>query len=89
MTLSEGLSDMRGEQYKRILSAIEYTLEQLRAGPKARGEHENFTSYEQRVESWYRSKQTFVLFSIRIVRGVDESKARSYFNELRRIREWV
>lgn len=80
---------MRGEQYKRILSAIEYTLEQLRAGPKARGEHENVISYEQRVESWYRSKQTFVLFSVRIVRSVDEQKARSYLNELRRIREWV
>jgi hypothetical protein len=80
---------MRGEQYKRILGAIEYTLDQLRAGPKARDEHEKEASYEQRVEGWYRSKQVFVLFSIRIVKTVDEQKAKGYLNDLRRIREWV
>lgn len=80
---------MRGEQYRRILGAIEYTLDQLRAGPKARQEHEKEAYYEQRVESWYRSKQVFVLYSIRIVRTVDEQKAKGYLNELRRIREWV
>lgn len=73
------------EQYRRIVSAIEHTLEQMREGPKSRGDKERTDAYERRVESWYATKHTFVLFAVKCIREVDELKAKDYLDRLRRI----
>lgn len=80
---------MSKEQYGRILSAIEYTLEQMKRGPKDRGSREAVDAYEQRVESWYRSKHRFVLFAIKCIKQTDEHRAKQYLTELRRIRDTI
>lgn len=76
-------------QHKRVISAIEYTLEQMRQGPRLRGEHENSDAYEQRVQGWYKSKHCFVLFAIRCIKPVDEHQARKYLGELHRISDKI
>ena len=80
---------MAGQQYKRILSAIEYTLEQMRDGPKDQGARENLDAYEQRVEAWYSSKHRFVLFAVKCVREVDELRAKDYMQQLKRLRHEI
>lgn len=80
---------MSKEQYGRILSAIEYTLEQMKRGPKDRGERESADLYEQRVESWYRGKHRFVLFAIKCIKQTDQFRAKQYLSELRRIRDTI
>lgn len=77
------------EQYGRILSAIEYTLEQMKRGPRDRGGHEKTDAYEQRVEAWYRHKHKFVLFAIKCIKPTDEFRAKQYLTELRRIRDGI
>lgn len=73
-------------QYQRILSAIEYTLSQMREGPKERAGSESLDAYEQRVELWYRHKHKFALFCIRCIRETDEFRSTMYLQELKRIR---
>lgn len=80
---------MNSDQHKRVISAIEYTLEQMRNGPRLRSEHENADAYEQRVEGWYRSKHCFVLFAIRCIKNADEHQARKYLGDLYRISEKI
>lgn len=80
---------MMNEQYKRILSAIEYTLEQMKRGPKDRGERESADAYEQRVDIWYKHKHRFVLFAIKCIKPTDAHRAKAYLNELRTVREYI
>lgn len=80
---------MKKEQYGRILSAIEYTLEQMKRGPKDRGNKESADAYEQRVEVWYKHKHRFVLFAIKCVKQTDQLRAKDYLNELRRVRDSI
>ena len=80
---------MTSEQYGRILSAIEYTLEQMKRGPKDRESRESADAYEQRVEIWYRHKHRFVLFAIKCIKGTDERRAKGYLSELRRVRDSI
>jgi hypothetical protein len=75
------------EQYQRIVSAVEYTLSQMRDGPKERGNRETGDAYEQRIELWYKHKHKFALFCIKCIRHADEHRATSYLHELRRIRQ--
>lgn len=77
------------EQYKRIVSAIEHTLDQMREGPKVKGDRERVDAYEKRVEDWYAHKHTFVLFAVKCVREVDEAQAKDYMIQLRRIRHEI
>lgn len=77
------------EQYGRILSAIEYTLEQMKRGPRDRGERENADAYEQRVELWYKHKHKFVLFAIKCIKPTDQHRAKAYLNDLRRVRDSI
>ncbi len=80
---------MANEQYGRILSAIEYTLEQLKRGPRDRGDHEKADAYEQRVETWYKHKHRFVLFAIKCIKQTDDFRARQYLTDLRAIRDKI
>ena len=80
---------MSKEQYGRILSAIEYTLEQMKRGPRDRGNRENADAYEQRVELWYKHKHKFVLFAIKCIKPTDQHRAKQYLNELRRVRDSI
>lgn len=77
------------EQYRRIVSAIEQTLEQMRQGPKTKGDKERLDSYERRVELWYQHKHKFLLFAVKCVREVDQNQAKEYLNQLRRIRHEI
>lgn len=76
-------------QYKRILSAIEFTLDQMRDGPKDKGSREKLDAYEQRVEAWYSSKHRFVLYAIKCIREVDEHRAKDYLYQLKRLRQEI
>lgn len=80
---------MSKEQYGRILSAIEYTLEQMKRGPRDRGSKEHADAYEQRVELWYKHKHKFVLFAIKCIKPTDQHRAKQYLNELRRVRDSI
>lgn len=80
---------MAQQQYKRILSAIEFTLEQMREGPSEKGTREKLDAYEQRVEAWYSSKHRFVLYAIKCVREVDEHRAKDYLHQLKRLRHEI
>lgn len=80
---------MQSEQYGRILSAIEYTLEQMKRGPRDRGERETADAYEQRVEIWYKHKHRFALFAIKCIKQTDQHRAKQYLNELRRVRDFI
>lgn len=80
---------MNKEQYGRILSAIEYTLEQMKRGPRDRGTGEHADSYEQRVDLWYKHKHKFVLFAIKCIKPSDAHRARVYLNELRAVRDSI
>lgn len=80
---------MVDEQYGRILSAIEYTLEQMKRGPKDRGNREDADAYEQRVDLWYKHKHKFVLFAIKCIKQTDQLRAKQYLNELRRVRDSI
>jgi hypothetical protein len=80
---------MGKEQYGQVLTAIEYTLDQLRRGPKDRDKNENAKAYEQRVETWYKHKHRFVLFCIKAIRDIDSVRAKSYLNELRNLRDRI
>lgn len=71
------------DQYRRIVSAIEYTLDQLRRGPKARFDGEAADIYEHRVETWYMSKSKFVLYAIKCLKQVDGPRAEGYLLDLR------
>lgn len=77
------------EQYRRIVSAADHTLEQMREGPKNRGDKERVDAYERRVELWYQHKHKFVLFAVKCIREVDEQLATEYLNKLRRIRHEI
>ena len=80
---------MAEEQYGRILNAIEYTLEQMKRGPRDRGEREALDVYEQRVELWYKHKHKFVLFAIKCIKPTDAHRAKNYLHELRRVRDSI
>lgn len=80
---------MADEQYGRILSAIEYTLEQMKRGPRDRGERESADTYEQRVELWYKHKHKFALFAIKCLKTSDHLRAKQYLNELGRVRDSI
>lgn len=71
------------DQYRRIVSAIEYTLNQLRRGPKGRCDDESADVYEHRVETWYMSKSKFVLYAIKCLKSVDQPRAEGYLLDLR------
>jgi hypothetical protein len=80
---------MADEQYGRILSAIEYTLEQMKRGPKDRGSREGADAYEMRVELWYKHKHRFALFAIKCLKETEPHRAKAYLNELRRVRDSI
>lgn len=73
------------EQYRRVVSAIEYTLDQLRRGPKSREDGEPPGSYERRVETWYECKSRFCLYAIRCLKTFDQPRAEIYLQDLRTI----
>lgn len=75
------------QQYGRIVSAIEETLDQLREGPRSqfRGEREH--NYRARIENYYTHKIRFVLYGIKCLKQIDVERAQGYLRELRRFRE--
>lgn len=75
------------DQYGRIVSAIEYTLDQLRRGPRAKLDEESSSKYMTRCEVWYDHKFKFTLFAIRCLKDVDKGRAETYLNDLRQIRD--
>lgn len=73
------------EQFFRISSAIEYTLDQLRRGPKARHEGEPLTVYQRRAEQYFDHKHRFCLFAIKCLKQMDKNKAEVYLADLRQL----
>jgi hypothetical protein len=71
------------EQYRRIISAIEYTLDQLRRGPKSREDSEAAEVYAHRVETWYECKSRFCLYAIKCLKTFDLPRAEGYLLDLR------
>jgi|694.fasta_scaffold05059_19 hypothetical protein len=80
---------MDRDQFARITSAIEYTLDQLRRGPKSRQDDERPSAYEDRCHSFYDAKYRFCLFAIRCLKQVDKMKAELYLDDLRQLRELI
>lgn len=80
---------MDRDQFQRISSAIEYTLEQLRRGPRAKGEDERTKHYEERANSFYDAKYRFCLFAIRCMKQLDKGKAELYLDDLRQLRDLI
>jgi hypothetical protein len=81
---------MIDEQFTRIVSAIEFTLHQMRdLGPKPRGEEEFYMAYKTRVENWYKHKQLFLLFAVKCLRHWDKRLAAEYLAQLKKITEEV
>lgn len=76
-------------QYNRIVSAIEYTISELKRGPKDRQDGESTSVYEQRCEVWYDHKYRFSLFACRCLRDMDKTRAEGYLADLRQIRELI
>jgi hypothetical protein len=74
-----------GDQYGRICSAIEYTLEQLRKGPTDRQGHESDGDFEWRFTSWYDCKHRFVLYAIKCLKSMDKARADVYLDTLRQL----
>ena len=73
------------EQYRRVVSAIEYTLAQLRAGTRGKEDSENPNEYEIRVESWYTNKYRFALYAIRCLKSMDKQRAEGFLLDLRQL----
>lgn len=73
------------EQYSRIVSAIEYTMDQIRRGPKSMEETENPATYEQRIETWYMCKHRFCLYAIKCLKTLDKGRAENYLIDLRNL----
>lgn len=80
---------MEGEQFRRIISAIDYTLEQLRRGPKDKDDKETIRNYELRVESWYKCKFKFCLYAVRCLKSVDKNRAEGYLTDLRQLQDVI
>lgn len=74
-----------GDQYKRIVSAIEYTLEQLRRGPKGKDPKETGPGYERRLEIWYTGKFKFCLYAIKCLKTMDAPRAEGFLCDLRQL----
>jgi hypothetical protein len=73
------------EQYRRIVSAIEYTLDQLRRGPKGKDAKETAPAYERRLEAWYIGKHKFALYAIRCLKTLDAQRAEGFLCDLRQL----
>lgn len=80
---------MEQNQYKRILSAIEYTLDQMQKGPAPKGAHEKLDVYAQRFETWYQHKRKFAIFAIKCLRQVDSDRAKLCLTKLRRVEDRI
>lgn len=80
---------MESEQYRRIISAIDYTLEQLRRGPKDKSDRETVNDYEIRVEGWYKCKFKFCLYAVRCLKSVDKNRAEGYLTDLRQLQDII
>ena len=76
---------MSREQFLRISSAIEYTLDQLRRGPRGREQFEPTFKYENRCEVFFEHKHRFCLFAIRCLKQIDKNKAEGYLADLRQL----
>ena len=73
------------DQYRRIVSAIEYTLDQIRSGPKTKEIGEGPTAYERRVELWYTCKYKFALYAIKCLKSIGKEKAEVFLLDLRQL----
>ena len=76
-------------QYKRIVSAIEFSLDQMQKGPTPKSEHEKLDVYAQRFETWYQHKRKFVIFAIKCLRQMDSNRAKLYLTQLRRVEDRI
>jgi hypothetical protein len=75
------------QQYGRIVSAIEFTLDQLREGPRVQARGEREPLYRARIENYYTHKIRFVLYGIKCLKPLDMDRAQGYLRELRRLKE--
>lgn len=73
-------------QFSRIVSALESTLDSLRAGPKPQGNKESYTQFMQRAQVWDSHKRRFVVYAIQCLRHYDLDLAIFYSKELRHIK---
>lgn len=82
---------MTKEQYVRVVSAIEYTLSQLRTGPKGREPYEKVEDYEMHVDGFYKHKIAFMAYAIRYLRTYSRDEAQHYISELKKLGcdEWA
>lgn len=76
---------MEQDQYRRVIAAIEYTLEQLRRGPKGKEGDETVSKYGARIEGWYTRKHKFCLYAIRCLKLWDRPRADLYLDDLRQL----
>jgi hypothetical protein len=76
-------------QFSLIVSAVERTLESLKAGPGDQGNKESYTNYLHRIQAWDQTKRRFALFGINCLRHYDLDLAIHYSRELRKMRPLV
>ena len=76
------------QTYSRIVSAIEVTLDQLRAGPRGRADKEPYSQFLQRANLWQRDKRRFCQFAITCLKSYDLELAKKYYFELVKVRVW-
>lgn len=77
------------DQHMRITSAIEYTLADLRRGPKPKCDSESTDRYSKRCLSYFNHKFKFCLYAIRCLKTFDKEQAEAYLSDLRQLREGI